>query len=96
MAHYNVVMDGMSNKEAYSFIQSYSLKQGLKKFGTEGHQAVNKELLQLHNRKVFKPIHVHQLTKLEKQRAMEILIFLTEKRDKSIKARACANGSTQR
>eukprot|EP00957_Ditylum_brightwellii_P077539 5892051-Ditylum_brightwellii.AAC.1 len=39
MAHYNDVMDGMSDKEAYTFIQSYSLKQGLKKFGKEGHQA---------------------------------------------------------
>eukprot|EP00957_Ditylum_brightwellii_P019022 1432122-Ditylum_brightwellii.AAC.1 len=27
---------------------------------------------------------------------MESLIFLTEKRDKSVKARTCANGSTQR
>ena len=36
------------------------------------------------------------MTQTEKQRAMESLIFLTEKRDGRIKARACANGSSQR
>ena len=32
----------------------------------------------------------------ERKRAMESLIFLTEKRDGTVKARTCANGSTQR
>jgi hypothetical protein len=36
------------------------------------------------------------MTPLEKRRAMESLIFLVEKRDGRIKARTCANGSTQR
>jgi hypothetical protein len=36
------------------------------------------------------------MTPLERKRAMESLIFLAEKRDKMIKARMCANGSTQR
>jgi hypothetical protein len=35
------------------------------------------------------------MSQLEKQRAMESLIFLTEKRDGRVKARACANGSTK-
>ena len=35
------------------------------------------------------------MTSLEKKRAMESLIFLAEKRDQTIKARTCANGSTQ-
>ena len=30
-----------------------------------------------------------------RQRAMESLLFLTEKRDKTIKSQHCANGSTQ-
>ena len=51
---------------------------------------------QSHDRTVFKPVKVGSLTKLEQQRAIKILIFLTEKRDKSIKARTCSNGSTQR
>jgi hypothetical protein len=36
------------------------------------------------------------MTMLERKRAMESLIFLTEKRDETVKARVCANGSTQR
>jgi hypothetical protein len=36
------------------------------------------------------------MTILERKRAMESLIFLTEKRDETVKAQVCANGSTQR
>eukprot|EP00957_Ditylum_brightwellii_P112857 8604575-Ditylum_brightwellii.AAC.1 len=89
-------MDGMTNLEAYAFIQTYSLKKGMKEFGDKGKQAVHKELMQLHNQKVFQPIHPNKLTPLQKKCAMESLIFLTEKRDKLIKACACANDSTQR
>ena len=51
---------------------------------------------QLHERVVFKPIHVAELTEQEKRRAMESLIFLVEKRDGTVKGRTCANGSTRR
>ena len=50
---------------------------------------------QLHDRSCFRPVHKCSLNKLEKQRAMESLLFLTEKRDKTIKSQQCANGSTQ-
>ena len=61
-----------------------------------GKTAFDKELTQLHNRNVFEPIHPSQLTQLEKDKAMNSLIFLTEKKDRTIKARACANGSSQK
>ena len=80
----------------FSFIQQYGLRKGLKVFGEKGKMAALKEVKQLHDRKVFKPVSIEELSKLEKDRAMESLAFLTEKRDKSIKARMCANGSTQR
>jgi hypothetical protein len=52
---------------------------------------------QLHDRVVFEPIHVEDMTPLERKRAMvESLIFLAEKRDETIKAQMCANGNTQR
>jgi hypothetical protein len=51
---------------------------------------------QIHDRVVFEPISIEKMTMLERRRAMESLIFLTEKRDETIKARVCANGSTQR
>jgi hypothetical protein len=51
---------------------------------------------QLNDRVCFVPISKSELNKMEKKRALESLIFLTEKRDGSMKARHCANGSTQR
>jgi hypothetical protein len=53
-------------------------------------------MLQLHKRGAFFPRDVKGLTVLERKRALESLIFLTEKRDKTIKGRTCANGSPQR
>ena len=75
--------------------QTFNLKKGILKYGNRGKTAVDKELSQLHNRNVFEPIYPSQLTKLEKDKAMNSLIFLTEKKDRTIKARACANGSSQ-
>ena len=43
----------------------------------------------LHSMSVWSP------NKSKRQRAMESLLFLTEKRDKTIKSQHCANGSTQ-
>jgi hypothetical protein len=50
---------------------------------------------QLHERAVFKPFQVDDMPQIERKRAMENLIFLIEKRDGRVKARTCANGSTQ-
>ena len=75
---------------------TFNIKKGILKYGKKGREAVNKELAQLHNREVFKPIKLSELSKEEKDKAMSSLIFLTQKRDGTIKARACANGSTQR
>ena len=79
----------------YQFAQTFSLNKGIKEFGNKGYQAAHKEMKQLHNRIVFKPILIEELTSIEKRKAMESLIFLTEKKDGRIKARTCANGSTQ-
>ena len=68
----------------------------MKKFGQKDRQAAFKEMKQLHDQLVFKPIRVEELTPLEKKRAMESLIFLVEKRDGTVKGRTYANGSTQR
>ena len=45
---------------------------------------------------MFEPIRVADMTQVERKRAMESLIFLVEKCDGTVKARTCANGSTQR
>ena len=53
MSHYNNILVVMNDKEALNFIQTYSLNQGLKKFGERGKQAKNKEMSQLHNKKIL-------------------------------------------
>jgi hypothetical protein len=89
-------MIGFNNKGRYQFIQAYGLKRELKHFGEKGYNAAMEEMKQLHKRAVFNPINVHELTQKAKRRALESLIFLVEKRNGRVKARTCANGSTQR
>ena len=59
--------------------QKYNLRKGILKYENKGKEAVNKELSELHNRGLFKPIHSSDLTQVERQKAMNSLIFLTEK-----------------
>jgi hypothetical protein len=82
------------NKMNMQFAQTYSLAIGIKAFGADGHPAAHEKMKQLHNRVVFIPLLVEELTQIEKRRAMESLIFLTEKKDGKIKAKMCANRST--
>ena len=50
---------------------------------------------QLHDRGCFNPIHKSKIIAMEKKKMLESLIFFIEKKDGTIKARHCANGSTQ-
>jgi hypothetical protein len=68
-----------------SYGQQYILQKGLKKFKERGSEAATKELDQLHKRNCFTPVDVSSLTAKEKRKAMEALMFLTEKRDQSVK-----------
>jgi hypothetical protein len=58
--------------------------------------AAIEELDQLHKRNCFSPVDVSTMTKAEKQKAMESLLFLTEKRDGRIKGRMVYNGKPTR
>ena len=84
------------SKEELSLVQTYSLKKGLKKYKDKGYVAAFGEMKQLHDRICFRPIDPSTMTPEERKKAMETLIFLTEKRDGRIKARTVANGSVQR
>ena len=42
----------------------------------------------------FEPVYIEDLSEDEKEKAMESLVFVGEKRDRTLKARAYANGST--
>ena len=68
-----------SGQTQHSFLETYSLKKGLKKFGTKGMDAAYGEMKQLHERAAFRPIHISSLSSQEKKKAMNSLIFLVEK-----------------
>ena len=57
---------------------------------------MTKELSQLHRMNTMTHHDATTLTPKEKRRAVSLLMFLKEKRDKSIKGRACANGRKQK
>ena len=49
--------------------------QGIKKFGKHGKQAAMKELQQLHDRGVFKPVNVLKLTREEIQKLWRVWCY---------------------
>ena len=92
----HIQLNAKTEKDFYSFVQQYGLGKGIQKFGMKGKEAAISEMKQLHDRVVFTPIDVSQLTQKEKDEAMESLMFLVEKRDGRVKGRACADGSIQK
>ena len=74
----------------------YSLNKGLKEFGDRGEEAVVKELSSLKDMDTFFPMDAETLTKEQRAKAISSLMFLKEKRDGTIKGRACAIGTPQR
>jgi hypothetical protein len=65
MVHYNTELFGMNDAQASSFLQTYSLKQGIKKIGEQGIKAIHKEMKQIHDRVVFEPISIVEMTILK-------------------------------
>jgi len=74
----------------------YSMNAGIKKFKEKGEAGVAKELTQMHDMNMFRPIEVDSLTYDEKKKALLLLMFLKEKRDSSVKARMCADGRSRK
>ena len=92
-------MDDINNRvmtRGASFAQQFLLHKGLKVFGEHGPEAATKEMDQLHRRNCFMPISVKDMTPTERRNAMGALMFLTEKRDKSVKGRMVYNGKPTR
>jgi len=72
-------------------LNQVGIKEGLKKFGEEGNNALLKELSQLHQRDALLPKKKEDMTYEEIKKALRYLMFLKEKRDGTIKARGCAD-----
>jgi len=75
---------------------TYGISPGIKKFQQRGEAGVTKELTQMHDMDVFRPMMKDDLTRDERKKALASLMFLKEKRDQSVKARMCADGRGQR
>ncbi len=75
---------------------TYGIGPGIKKFKERGEAGVTKELKQMHDMDVFRPIMKDDLTRDERKKALASLMFLKEKRDQSVEARMCADGRGQR
>jgi hypothetical protein len=95
-ARYIHDLNEMAMMQGVSLGQQYILQKGLKVFGDRGKEAGRKEIGQLHDRQCFNPILVSELNEKEKKKALEALMFLTEKRDGSVKGRMVANGKPTR
>ena len=92
---FNECMEHTVEQQGQQYIVTYNLKAGINKFGTQAKASAHKEMKQLHDRLCFWSVHKCLQSKSERQRAMESLLVLTEKRDKTIKSQHCANRSTQ-
>ena len=81
----------------YNFLtEQMSAKKGLKVFGDKGADAIMDELRQLLYRKVMEGRRHDKLTKEDKKKALQYLMFLKQKRSGKIKGRGCADGRKQR
>ncbi|CAJ1938132.1 unnamed protein product [Cylindrotheca closterium] len=89
------IKDKVQN-EGVLFIQQYYLNNGLKLFKEEGNKAVMKELDQLIQRECWEPIHVEDMTDLEKRRAQDAMMLLAEKHTGEIKGRCVYKGDGTR
>ena len=73
-----------------------SMKSGLRKYNRKENAAVTKEFIELHTREAFGPLKAEDMTEEQKKDALEMLMFIKEKSDSSIKARGCADELKQR
>jgi hypothetical protein len=93
------LMDDLNNKitiEGASFAQHYLLNKGIKVFGQKARDASSKEMNQLHRRNCFTPISVAKMSPIERKKAQQALMFISEKRDKAVKGRMVYNGKPTR
>ena len=73
--------------------QQYSMKKAKELFGDKADAAVMRESNQIKNFETYLPLKANGLAWEEKKKALESLIFVTEKRNGDIKARKMADGS---
>ena len=73
----------------------YHVQKSLRVFGEAGVVGVRKELQQLHDHKIPKPVHSEGLSKEQFAKVLEYLMFLKEKWSGVIKGHGCTDGHPQ-
>ena len=61
--------------EEHSFVETYSIAKGIKKFGDRAVDSLKDEVKQIHERRSFRPIHFHELTREQKEKVIDSMIF---------------------
>ena len=74
-------------------VQKYDLKKGIELFGEKSDSAIVKELTQIHELETYEPILASDLSWEEKNKSLESLLFIIEKRNGYIKVRKVSDGS---
>ncbi|CAJ1938751.1 unnamed protein product [Cylindrotheca closterium] len=83
--------------EGLNFIQQYYINQGLRQFGDDGKDAVDKELRQMLLRDCFTPEFVKDMAASEQKKAQSVMMLLAEKQfEKTIKGRLVFQGDGTR
>ena len=75
VANLHVKQDGLQPGLADVFMTQYHVQKGLKVLGEAGADGVRKELQQLYDRKIPKPVHPEGLSKEQFPKVLEYLMF---------------------
>ena len=92
------IMEAHTDAQILGFIlvQKYGIKKGIELLSKKSDAAVVKELTQILELEMYEPIMASDLSWEEKKKALEYLLFITEKINGNIKASKVADGSKQR
>ena len=78
------------------FVQQFTVRKGIEKFGEKGRQVAESKLDQLHWRNCFVPLSVKSMSLSEKRKAIKALMLLTKKKTGKVKGRMVYNGKPTR
>ena len=81
---FNECMECIVEEHGQQHVDAYSLNAGINKFGNQAKASAHKEMKQLHDQSCFRSGHKCPLNMSKRQRAMESLLFLTEKGTKQL------------
>ena len=71
----------MTSNLATTMLTQYHLSKGLKIYGKKGENAILQELKQLHDQIVIEPKAMENMSKQDKQNALQHLMFPKQKQD---------------